>query len=152
MDLSSNHAWTGGNKPKSPRLQILVVDDDARIREGLGTLLTSLGYDVATAKDGTSAVSHLDASVPDLIVTDLHLSEMCGMDLISYVRTQYPSIPIVAMSEDYPRGSVPASIIADRFYPKGQHPHHLLTAIASLIATNATRSTDEHRSRLAQDS
>jgi len=136
----------------SPKSQILVVDDDARIREGLGTLLTSVGYAVATAKDGISAVSQLNARVPDLIVTDLHMPEMSGMDWIAYVRTEYPSIPIVAMSADYQGESVPTSIIADRFYPKGQHPHHLLTAIASLIATNAAHNTDDHRSRPAQNS
>ncbi len=139
--------------PNSSKPQILVVDDDARIRESLGSLLISVGYDVAMAKDGRSAVSHLNGSVPDLMVTDVNMPEMSGMELISRVRTRYPSISIVAMSGDYYGEAVPASIIADRFYPKGQHPHHLLTAIASLIATNPARKhTDEYRTRPAQDS
>jgi CheY-like chemotaxis protein len=115
-------------------------------------LLMSVGYEVDMANNGLSAVSCLERSVPDLIVSDLDMPEMSGMELISHVRTQYPSISIVAMSGDYQGEAVPASIIADRFYPKGQHPHFLLTTIASLIATNAARSTDEHRSRPAQNS
>ena len=139
--------------PNSSKPRILVVDDDARIRESLGSLLISVGYDVAMAKDGTTAVSHLKASVPDLIVTDLNISQMSGMELIAHVRSQHPSIAIVAMSGDYEGQAVPAGIIADRFYPKRQHPHHLLTTIASLIATSpARKSTDEQRSRPAQDS
>ena len=44
-----------------------------------------------------------------------------------------PQMSIVAMSGDYQEEAVPAGIIADRYYPKGQHPHQLLTVIASLI-------------------
>jgi CheY-like chemotaxis protein len=116
-------------------------------------LLTSVGYEVGMANNAASAVSYLEGIVPDLIVSDLNMPEMSGMDLISRVRTQYPSISIVAMSGDYQGDAVPASIIADRFYPKGQHPQYLLTAIASLIAAKPARgSTEGHRSHLAQDS
>ena len=136
--------------PEGSKTLILVVDDDARVRESLGMLLTSVGYEVATADDGTSAVSHLNASIPDLIVTDLQMPEMSGLELISHVRARYPSISIVAMSGDYQGEAVPASISADRFYPKGQHPYHLLTAIASLIAADPARgNADRHRSHLA---
>jgi CheY-like chemotaxis protein len=139
--------------PDNTRPQILVVDDDVRVRESLGMLLTSAGYDAAVASNGASALSYLKESVPDLIVSDLDMPEMSGMQLISHVRTQYPSVSIVAMSGAYHGEAVPASIIADRFYPKGQHPHLLLNAIASLIATRPARGTiDGHRSHLAPDS
>jgi DNA-binding response OmpR family regulator len=135
------------------KAQILIVDDDPTIRERLGLLLLSAGYDVATADNGVSAVSHLNAAVPDLIVTDLNMPHMSGVELIVHVRNCYPSISIVAMSGEYQGDAVPASIIADRFYPKGQHPHHLLATIASLIAMNAgRRSAVEIRTPLALDS
>ncbi len=102
-------------------------------------LLLSAGYDVATADNGVSAVSHLNTVVPDLIVTDLNMPHMSGVELIAHVRNCYPSISIVAMSGEYQGDAVPASIIADRFYPKGQPPHHLLATIASLIAMNPAR-------------
>jgi CheY-like chemotaxis protein len=135
------------------KAQILIVDDDPTIRESLGMLLLSAGYDVATADNGASAVSHLNTAVPDLIVTDLNMPHMSGVELIAHVRNCYPSISIVAMSGEYQGDAVPASIIADRFYPKGQHPHHLLATIASLIAMNsARRSAVEIRTPLALDS
>jgi CheY-like chemotaxis protein len=102
-------------------------------------LLLAAGYDVATADNGVSAVSHLNTAVPDLIVTDLNMPHMSGVELIAHVRNCYPSISIVAMSGEYQGDAVPASIIADRFYPKGQHSHNLLTTIASLIAMNPAR-------------
>ena len=131
---------------EGPRPRILVVDDEASIRESLGMLLTSVGYDVALAENGVSAVSHLGRTVPDLMVTDLNMPHMSGMELISHVRSQYPSILIVAMSGDYQGESVPAGVIADRYYPKGQHPHNLLTVIASLVAMGAAdRGVHENR-------
>jgi CheY-like chemotaxis protein len=125
--------------PSGSKPQILVVDDETSIRESLGLLLVASGYDVAEAENGVSAVLHLNRAVPDLIVTDLNMPYMSGIELISHVRSRYPSISIVAMSGHYEGDAVPAGIIADRFYPKGQHPHNLLTTIAGLLATNLVR-------------
>ena len=125
--------------PTASRPQILVVDDEPSIRESLGMLLVASGYDVAEAENGVSAVSHLSSTIPDLIVTDLNMPQMSGIELISHVRSRYPSISIVAMSGDYQGEALPAGVIADRFYPKAEHPHNLLKTIASLIATNPAR-------------
>ncbi len=137
--------------PNRSKLQILVVDDEPSIRETLEMLLVSVGYDVAVADSGVSAVSQLNSRVPDVIVTDLNMPQMSGIELISHVRSRYPSISIVAMSGDYQGEAVPAAFIADRFYPKGQHPHNLLTTIASLIAANACKSVHGTRIRPALD-
>ena len=127
--------------PNGAKPQILIVDDEPCIRESLGMLLMASGYDVAEADNGVSALSHLDRTVPDLIVTDLNMPQMSGLELISQVRSRYPSISIVAMSGDYHGDAVLAGIMADRFYPKGHHPHNLLTTIANLIATKPARAS-----------
>jgi len=135
------------------KAQILVVADDPHIRESLGMLLMFAGYDVATAENGASALLHLSRVLPDLIVTDLNMPHMSGVELISHVRSSHPSVSIVAMSGDYQGEAVPASLIVDRFYPKKQHPQHLLTTIASLIATStAHRSAHESRNQPTLDS
>jgi len=121
------------------KAQILVVDDDPGIREGLGMLLMFAGYDVATAENGASALLHLNRVLPDLIVTDLNMPHMSGAELISHVRSSHPSVSIVAMSSDYQGDAVPASVLADRFYPKGQNLERLLATIASLIAASPAR-------------
>src|SRR5271166_513554 len=139
---------SNGSKP-----QILVVDDEPSVRESLGMLLMAAGYDVAMADNGVSAVSQLDRAVPDLIVTDLNMPHMSGVELISHVRSRYPGVSIVAMSSDYQGDAVPASVLADRFYPKGQNLEHLLATIASLVATStAHRSAHESRNQPALDS
>jgi CheY-like chemotaxis protein len=139
--------------PNGSKLQILVVDDEARIRECLGMLLVASGYEVAEAENGVSALSQLNRAVPDLIVTDLNMPQMSGLELISLVRSRYPAISIVAMSGDFQGDAVLAGVMADRFYPKGQHPHNLLTTIASLIAANPARgSASESGARTQLDS
>jgi CheY-like chemotaxis protein len=135
-----------------PKPQILVVDDEPAVRESLGILLESVGYDVATAANGVSAVSQMDRAVPDLIVTDLNMPEMSGIELISHVRSRYPAVLIVAMSGDFQDEAAPTGVIADRYYPKGQHPHKLLTAIASLINSQTGRSIYGNRPRMTLDS
>ena len=52
--------------PNSTKPRILVVDDDPCIRESLGMLLMSVGYEVGMANNGASAMSYLGESVPDL--------------------------------------------------------------------------------------
>ena len=125
------------------KAQILVVDDDPSIREAMGLLLMSAGYDVATADNGVSAVSHLSRTVPDLLVTDLNMPHMSGVELISHVRSRHPSVSIVAMSGDYREDAVPAGLIADRFYLKGQPSQNLLTTIATLIAASSARGSEQ---------
>ena len=128
------------------KAQILIVDDDPRTRESLGMLLMFAGYDVATAENGASALLHMNRVLPDLIVTEL----MSGVELMSQVRSSYPSVSIVAMSGDYQGEAVPASVLADRFYPKGQTLEHLLGIIASIVATStAHRGPYEDRNHRA---
>lgn len=132
--------------PNGSKPQILVVDDEQGIRNSLRLLLISFGYDVAVAENGIKAVSQLSEAVPDLIVTDLNMPGMSGMDLISHVRSQYPSILIVAMSGGYQEETLPKGLRADRFWAKGQPPSNLLTTIATLIAMEPDRE-DEYESR-----
>ena len=99
---------------------------------GLSVLLASSAFEALR-------ILHRPGLAVRAVVTDLNMPHMSGMELISHVRNNYPSISIVAMSGDYQGDAVPAGIIADRFYPKGQHNHNLLTMIASLIATNPAR-------------
>lgn len=128
------------------------MDDEPAVRETIGMLLESVGYGVAMAANGVSAVSQLSRAVPDLIVTDLDMPEMSGVELISHVRSRFPAMLIVAMSGDYLDEAAPAGIIADRYYPKGQHPHKLLTVIASLIESQTGRGICGNRSRMTLDS
>jgi len=131
------------------RRQILVVDDEASIRESLEMLLTSAGYDVAIAKDGFDALLQIKRSLPDVIVSDLNMPQMSGFEFLSVVRRRFPQIPVVAMSGAYGGDAVPGGIIADAFYPKGRsHPETLFRTVDDLIQSSATRALS-HRTESA---
>jgi len=120
--------------------QILVVDDEPSIRESLALLLSLVGYEVATAKDGFDALLQIKRSLPDVIISDLNMPQMSGFEFLSVVRRRFPQIPVIAMSGAYGGDAVPGGIIADAFYAKGRsHPETLFRTVADLIRTSATR-------------
>jgi len=77
--------------------RILVVDDEPNILNTLAPLLRSHGYDVATATHGRAAIELLATRPPDLLVLDLGLPDIDGVDVCSAARAQ-SSLPIVVLS------------------------------------------------------
>src|SRR6266700_3330833 len=79
------------------RSRILAVDDETQITRVLKTTLTAQGYEVKTASDGESAL-YLSADwLPDLIVTDLSMPKMTGIELCRSVRER-SQVPIIVLS------------------------------------------------------
>jgi two-component system KDP operon response regulator KdpE len=76
---------------------ILVVDDEAQITRVLKTALSSQGYGIRTASDGDEALELMKNWVPDLIVTDLRMPYMDGLELCRQVRKE-SRIPIIVLS------------------------------------------------------
>lgn len=126
----------------SSKPHILIVDDEAGIRESMEMLSMTAGYEVAVADNGLVALSQIDQRRPDLLVSDLDMPHMSGLELITHVRHRHPQISIVAMSGGWHEDVESASRLADRFYAKDQHPRVLLQAIASLIESETRCKTD----------
>ncbi|MDD2722829.1 MAG: response regulator [Methylovulum sp.] len=68
--------------------KILVVDDSLSARKSLATLLKDSGYEVATAIDGQDALSQIEASQPDLVITDMEMPRMNGVELTATLKQQ----------------------------------------------------------------
>jgi len=77
---------------------VLVVDDSAMDRRLAGALLTKRGFEVDYAADGREALTKIEAKRPDLVVTDLQMPEMTGLELVVAVRKRFPSLPVVLMT------------------------------------------------------
>jgi DNA-binding NtrC family response regulator len=77
------------------KARILVVDDEASARSGLAKLLDQEGYEVDTAADGALALELVAERAPALIVTDLKMPNMDGMELVAKIREQNPDIPTI---------------------------------------------------------
>jgi two-component system, OmpR family, KDP operon response regulator KdpE len=78
-------------------LKILVVDDEPPIRKLLRMGLTSQGYAVVDAPNGKAALEQL-AEKPDLVILDLGLPDVDGLELLRRIRTSHESLPIVVLS------------------------------------------------------
>jgi two-component system KDP operon response regulator KdpE len=81
----------------SERSRILVVDDETQITRVLKTTLQSQGYEVKTAADGETALDLTADWIPDLIVTDLSMPRMTGIELCRSVRER-SQVPIIVLS------------------------------------------------------
>ncbi len=83
-------------------LLILVVEDDAPVRNLIGTTLKTHGYDYITATNGESAVMQASSHNPDVVLLDLGLPDIDGMDVIRKIRSwsEMPIIVISARTED----------------------------------------------------
>jgi two-component system KDP operon response regulator KdpE len=83
--------------PPDSKSKILVVDDEPQITRVLKTTLSSQGYGVRTASDGDEAVQLMKDWTPDLVITDLRMPNMTGLDLCRYVRARSRT-PIIVLS------------------------------------------------------
>ena len=77
--------------------RVLVVDDEPQITRVLKTVLTSQGYQVRTAAEGESALSSLDEWHPELVITDLYMPRMNGVELCRRIRA-VSTVPIIVLS------------------------------------------------------
>jgi two-component system response regulator (stage 0 sporulation protein F) len=81
----------------TPR-RVLVVDDEQNSREGLSKILTKEGYQVHTAEDGAKALREAEAHNFDLIITDLRMPDMDGIEVLKRVREKNKGIGVVIVT------------------------------------------------------
>ncbi|MBI3205222.1 MAG: sigma-54-dependent Fis family transcriptional regulator [Myxococcales bacterium] len=117
--------------------RILVVDDEGPARMALAELLRDAGYLVDTASDGFKALSRAEEVRPDLVLTDLRMPSMDGLELIRRLRRADLGIPVVVMTAF---GSVDAALSAMRehasdFVVKPLDIERLLAVVAQALAS-----------------
>ncbi len=83
---------------KAVRGRVLVADDEASARLGLGTLLRDAGFEVDQAEDGQTALECLQATLPDVLVTDLHMPGLDGIQLLERAREAIPELIVVLVT------------------------------------------------------
>lgn len=121
--------------------QILVVDDDAGMRELLQQYLSTQGYRVATVADGVAMDAHLANHTADIVILDLMLPGEDGLSLARRLRAQgnLPIIMLSARGEDVDR-IVGLEVGADDYLAKPFNPRELLARIRALLR----RSEESH--------
>ena len=98
---------------------ILVIEDDAILREMVVNMLAGAGYRVIEAQDGEEGLEQVALEMPDLILLDMRMPRMSGWEFAFAFRKQYDHpCPIVVMSGDRDAGERAGEISADDFLDK----------------------------------
>ncbi|CCG07612.1 response regulator [Pararhodospirillum photometricum] len=88
-------------------MRILVVDDDPLAGELVGAVLEDAGHDIVLAGNAMEALDALEApdgKIPDLIISDMHMPVVSGIDLFRTLRDQNLDIPFLLLTGDDPAG------------------------------------------------
>jgi DNA-binding NtrC family response regulator len=78
--------------------RILVVDDQESMRDMLADLLDMMGYESCTVESGSQALEKLIASEIDLVITDLNMPEMDGLELMKRIKARSPGMPVIVIT------------------------------------------------------
>lgn len=100
--------------------RILLVDDDDDVRRAMSRTLERLGHEITSARAGREALASMEECAPDLLLTDINMPDMDGIELMMAVRKRWPGVPIIAVSGG------------------GMLPKDLLLANASVLGAVAT--------------
>jgi len=126
---------------------ILVVDDELLVRDLLYDFFSGQGWEISVAESGMKALNILNSKKIDLILTDLKMPEMDGMDLTLRVREEFPDMPVMVMT-GYP--SVDTAIAALRarvsdYITKPFNINELLKTMAAQIEEHQRLHGDQPR-------
>src|SRR5579862_1780838 len=92
-----------------PKGRILVIDDEADIRESLETLLTLEGYTVEMAQNGAEGLKRAESGSYDIILLDLMMPDRSGMDVLAEIRERDSETPVFLITA---YGSVEVAVTA----------------------------------------
>jgi two-component system, OmpR family, response regulator len=123
-----------------PEAHILVVDDDGQVRQLIGRFLRDTGYRVSGARDGREMRETLASTKIDLIILDLMLPGVSGLDLCRELRasSSVPIIMLTAKGEDTDR-IVGLELGADDYIPKPFNPRELLARVRAVLRRAAAK-------------
>ena len=128
-------------KPDS-RQFILVVDDERQICELVSEILTNAGWRVMAVNNGEEAVDVLKNSRPDLIISDIVMPRMDGLELIKYVRNNEVTsqIPFVFLTfkDDVDFNIQGREIGADAYLQKPFHPKLLVSVVRQILSSRVS--------------
>ena len=126
------------------REKILVVEDEKSIANFIATILTTNGYDVMRANDGSDALSMISSHCPDLVILDLGLPDMDGLEILRQLRS-WSTLPVVVVSaRTHEQDKVTAlDMGADDYLTKPFGTDELLARVRTAIRHTRTSSGND---------
>ena len=92
--------------------RVLIIDDEPSIRQLVATLLTLEGFDVTTAADGRAGLKQVQASAPDVVISDVRMPHMTGYELLAAIRANPKLVNVRFILLTSSTGDDPAAEIA----------------------------------------
>jgi two-component system response regulator MprA len=119
--------------------KILVVDDEPEVRQLMEHFLTECGYEVRIAENGRLALAALDTFMADVVLLDMHMPEMDGLETLKRLAARSPSLPVimVTVNDDVETTTHLLQMGAADYVPKPFNLEYLEQAIN--IQLSATR-------------
>ena len=77
---------------------LLLVEDDPAFRRGVRAFLEDVGYRILEASNGQEGLDHARREKPDLVLTDLRMPVMDGLEFLGRLKSEYPTIPVIVVS------------------------------------------------------
>ena len=116
--------------------EILLVDDDPDLLKLIGMRLSAAGYRVRSAESGESALAQIAVARPAVVVTDLRMPGIDGMQLFEQINVQHPTLPVIILTA---HGTIPDAVAATQrgvfgFLTKPFDPQELLKKVAQAAA------------------
>jgi len=127
--------------------RILVIDDDEAVRSVLTILLGQKNHQVVTAQDGQRGLRAIESGHFDLLIVDLFMPEMDGLETMRLVRKQKPGLPIIVISGSGSRASMPdflamaTKLGAVESIPKPFRPNELFEVVEKSLRPGASDKT-----------
>lgn len=81
-----------------PPKKILVVDDEPEVRQLMEHFLSERGYEVRIAENGRLALAALDTFMADVVLLDMHMPEMDGLETLKRLAVRSPSLPVIMVT------------------------------------------------------
>jgi two-component system response regulator HydG len=101
----------------APRIpKVLVVDDEQGILESLGILLRNAGFDTHTAQGGRQGLAQLASLQPDIVLSDVRMPDVGGVEILAAARQQNPDTPVILMTAQATLQSAMQAVNEGAFY------------------------------------
>jgi two-component system response regulator MprA len=125
-------------------VQILVADDDTAVRESLRRSLAFNGYDVSLAEDGAATLAAVEAAPPDLLLLDVNMPKVDGLEVCRRLRASGSDIPVLMLTARVEVGDRVLGLDAgaDDYLPKPFALEELLARVRALLRRNPPTSDD----------
>ena len=100
----------------APAPRLLLIDDETGILESLRILLKGEGFNTTVALGGRAGLDRLDDGEPDVVLSDIRMPDVTGVQVLAAVRERYPSCPVILMTAQATLQSAMQAVNEGAFY------------------------------------